>query len=84
MCRALLGLFGLLYLGALLLLISGTLGLFGSERDPLAGVFLIPLGLPWNLVIDRTPEPAWPYLAAAAPVLNLGLLWVVCKYMKKR
>ena len=43
----------------------GTFGLFGTERDPLAGVFLLPLGLPWVLAIDLFPEPLWPWLTVA-------------------
>jgi hypothetical protein len=68
-----------LYLGALALLAVGSLGLFGSERDPLAAVFLIPLGLPWNLFIDRLPEASHPWLAAAAPLLNILLLAAACR-----
>lgn len=70
------------YVVALFLLIVGTFGLFGQERDPLSGVFLIPLGLPWNLLIDRFAETAWPWLAAAAPAVNLGLLVVLCRFRR--
>ena len=44
-----------LYLVALGLFSVGTLGLLGSKRDPLFGVFLMPLGLPWNLLLDGLP-----------------------------
>jgi hypothetical protein len=84
MCRKFIWLFGLLYLGALALLLIGTFGLFGSERGPLAGVFLVPIGLPWNLLIDRLPEPLWPWLAAAAPAVNVALFWILCWYFKAR
>ena len=30
--------------------VIGFFGLFGSPRGPLAGVFLIPLGMPWILM----------------------------------
>ena len=51
---------GILYLTALALLLIGTFGLFGQERDPSAGVFLMPLGLPWVLWLDGFPEVALP------------------------
>lgn len=67
-CRTVTGIFLGLYLAALALRAIGSFGLFGQERDPLSGVFPLPLGLPWNLMLDRFPEALWPWLAAAAPV----------------
>jgi hypothetical protein len=64
-----------LYLGALGLFLVGTVGLFGSEPTPLAGVFLVPLGLPWTRFVDAFPEPLWPWLGAAAPLVNIALLY---------
>ena len=84
MCRYAVWLFAILYAGALALFAVGTFGLFGAEADPLAGVFLIPLGMPWNGLIDVTPEPLWPWLAAAAPMLNLAILWGVCRWFRQR
>ena len=69
---------------ALGLFAIGTLGLFGAERDPLSGVFLLPLGLPWNLFLDHTPDALRPWLAAAAPLLNLLILWVGCRLLHRR
>ena len=66
MCRILTWLFGLLYILALVLLLIGTFGMLGSEPDPLAGVYLVPIGLPWILLVDQMPEPLWPWLAAMA------------------
>jgi hypothetical protein len=63
----------------LVLLLIGTFGLFGEERDPLAGVFLMPLGLPWVLWLDPFPERAWPWLAGMAPLLNLAILTYLCR-----
>ena len=74
---------GVLYIVALALLLVGTFGLFGQERDPLSGVFLLPLGLPWNLLADSAPEPAWPWLAAASPLLNLLILITLCKASRR-
>lgn len=65
-------------------LIVGTFGLFGADRDPLSAVYLIPLGLPWNLLVDIFPEPAWPWLATAAPLINLILLWLLCRWRTAR
>lgn len=80
LCRWLIGVFALLYLAALGLLAVGTFGLFGAERDPLAAVFLLPLGLPWNRWLDSFPEAARPWLTMAAPLLNLLLAALVCRW----
>jgi len=72
--------FGMLYVFALAIFLIGTFGLFGQERDPLSGVFLIPLGLPWNRFIDVFPEALWPWLAAGAPAVNLLILLVLYTY----
>ena len=68
-------LFGALYLIALALFVIGTYGLFGSPSGPLAGVFLVPLGMPWNFFVDLLPEGLWPVAAAFTPVLNLCVIW---------
>jgi hypothetical protein len=68
-----------LYAIALVLLLFGTFGtfgLFGRERDPLAGVFLMPLGLRWNLIGDRIGF-AGAWLGILAPVINAAkLFWI--------
>lgn len=76
--------FSVLYALAVGLFIIGTFGLFGSPSGPLAGVFLVPLGLPWNLVLDVFPEPLWPALAALAPALNLIILVLICGWGARR
>jgi hypothetical protein len=83
-CRLLLGGFGLAYLMALVLLVIGTFGLFGNERDPLSGVFLLPLGLPWNLAAGRLPDGLLRVAGAVvAPLINLTLLFAVCRAFQK-
>jgi len=84
LCRFFVAVFALLYCGALALLFIGTFGLLGAERDPLSGVYLIPLGLPWNQTIDVFPDTTWPWLAAAAPALNLAILWLMCRRKKRQ
>jgi hypothetical protein len=79
-CRAGVRVFAVLYAAALAIFLIGSFGLFGQPRDPLAGAFLIPLGLPWNLAVDTAPEPLWPWLAAAAPTLNILLLVGLCRF----
>jgi hypothetical protein len=76
--------FAVAYVAALAIHLVGDFGLFAQPRDPLAGAFLIPLGLPWNLAVDRAPEPLWPWLAAAAPALDLLLLAGVCRSAEGR
>lgn len=83
-CRWGIRLFAVAYVAALAIYLIGVLGLFGQERDPLAGVFLMPLGLPWNRLVDHAPEPLWPWLTTAAPVLNLLLLCVGCRFGRNR
>lgn len=82
--RIALGGFALLYLVALGLYAIGSFGLFGSPQGPLAGVFLVPLGLPWNLMLDGAPEAALPWLGALAPLANLGLIAVLCRVLGRR
>ena len=79
-CRWLLAIFAVLYLLALTLLAIGSFGLFGSGRDPLSGVFLVLLGMPWTLLLGGLPEPLLPWVAALAPAINLLLLGVLCRW----
>ena len=80
LCKWVIRIVGVLYLVALALLLIGTFGLFGQERDPLAGVFLIPLGLPWMLWLEGLPNPVLPWLAALSPLLNIVILTLLCHY----
>jgi drug/metabolite transporter superfamily protein YnfA len=71
-----------LYTVALLLFLVGTFGLFGSTKDPLAGVFLVLLGLPWSKLVDLFPEPLWPWLGAASPLVTVALLYALQRYAR--
>lgn len=82
-CRLVTAIFAALYVVALVLFMVGTFGLFGQTRDPLSGVFLIPLGLPWNRMIDGFPEASWPWLASAAPMINIAILTIACRVFKR-
>jgi hypothetical protein len=73
-----------LNLAALFLFVVGSFGLFGSDSGPLAGVFLVPLGLPWNGFVDLFPEPFWPWLGAASPLVNVLLLYALHGYARHR
>lgn len=72
------GIFLALYILALVTLTIGTFGWFGQENDPLSAVFLMPLGLPWNLLADRAGLGS---LAGAvlAPGVNLAILGFLAK-----
>lgn len=83
-CKSVVAVFGLLYLAALALFVIGRFGLFGSPSGPLAGVFLVPLGMPWVPMIDVLPEPLWPWAAAGAPLVNLAILTVLCRVFSRR
>jgi hypothetical protein len=78
-CRLFLIGLSVLYALAAGLFIVGTYGLFGSPSAALAGVFLVPLGWPWNRMIDVFPEALWPTLAALAPAVNLIMLMLICR-----
>lgn len=69
----------MLYVAALALFVIGTFGLIGQEQDPLAGVFLVPLGLPWNLWLNGLPDAVRLWLAVLAPALNMFLLAALCR-----
>jgi len=76
--------FAILYGLALGLFIVGTFGLFGGPSGPLAGVFIVPLGLPWNRMLGVFPEALWPTLASLAPALNLVMLMLICRWVASR
>jgi hypothetical protein len=83
-CRFVVIVFAALYAAAFALFLVGTYGWLGSPRGPLAGVFLVPLGLPWVLWLDGLP-PGWiPPAGIAAPALNLLLLWGLCRRRSRR
>jgi len=67
-----------LYGFSVLLLLIGTLGWFGQEKDPLSAVFLLPMGLPWNIIADRLGIAGVASLVAA-PAINAGILYWLWK-----
>lgn len=83
-CSLVVIVFAILYALAFGLFIVGRFGLFGSPSGPLAGIFLMPLGLPWNRMLDVFPEPLWPTLAILAPALNLVILVLICRWAASR
>ena len=83
-CRGLLALLLLAYVGAILLWAAGTFGWFAAERDPLAGVFLIPLGVPWTYAAGFLPDGVIRIGGALlAPLVNLALLRELCRWTHK-
>lgn len=84
MCYLIVRIFALLYLLAVVILIIGTFGLMGQDQDPLSGVFLLPLGLPWALWLDGLSEPLKTWAGALAPLPNLLLLGVLCRLLGSR
>lgn len=79
LCRGVLMAFLVLYALALLLFVIGAFGLFGSPQGPLAGVFVVILGLPWASMLDAVPDPLRLWVAALAPALNAGILALLCR-----
>ena len=90
MCSAIKWSFAAAYTLALFLLAVGTLGWLGTERYLLAGIFLIPLGMPWTLFIGSIGKfdpfggvsPA--VLAMLAPAINLAILFSICSTLRRR
>ncbi len=70
-----------LYLAALALFLIGTFGWFGQDTGSLAGVYLIPLGLPWNLLADRLGI-AGVLPGVLAPAVNAGILFGLWQYRR--
>jgi hypothetical protein len=83
LCRSVVAIMTLLYLVALGLFVIGALGWFGQEPTPLAGVFLVPLGLPWNLWLDPLPEALRPWAAGLTPLLNISVVAVLCRVLRR-
>jgi hypothetical protein len=83
LCTVALVILGLLYLTALALFAIGTFGLFGSPKGPMAGIFLVPLGLPWIKMLDGVLATLRPWLAMATPLVNLCMLWVLCRLLRR-
>ncbi|MBW6419688.1 hypothetical protein [Celeribacter sp. PS-C1] len=77
-------LFAATYLFALAILVIGTLGLFGQEKDPLSGIFVVMLGAPWNRLADLFPPNVMPLVAALTPLVNLGILVSLARWAKRR
>ena len=83
-CKWIVRIFTVVYLLALALLLVGTFGLFGQERDPLAGVFLMPLGLPWVTFTGGLSEGLKPWAAVLAPALNLAIIGLLCRVLARQ
>lgn len=72
--RVLSWIFAAAYAAALVIYLVGAYGLFGVAHDPLSGIFLVPLGLPWNLLADLVPVRFNAVVGILAPMVNLGIL----------
>ena len=83
-CQWVVGSVGVLYLVALALLLIGTFGLFGQERDPLPGIFPIPLAMPWVSLLEGLSDSLKPWFAALSPLLNIVILAPACRYVGRR
>jgi hypothetical protein len=82
-CRIVVSAFVLAYAVALVALVVGVFGLFGAERDRLAAMFLVPLGMPWTFLVGRLPDAMRPVAAALTPLVNLALLVAVCRARRR-
>lgn len=83
LCHMLVRAFGLLYLAVLAMQGIAALGWFGFAPKPLAGVFLVVIGLPWTLAAAWFPDGLQPLVAALAPLVTLVLLWTHCHWPRR-
>lgn len=83
-CRWAVLVFAVAYAIALMLFLVGTFGLFGQDADPLSGVFLLPLGLPWNQFLGFFEGTARAVAAALAPLVNILILSLLCRLVPGR
>ena len=79
LCKIAIWVFVMLWAGATFIFATGTFGWLGQTKDPLSGVFLLPLSFPWVLAIEQVPETVRPLFAVLAPFLNLAILMVLCR-----
>lgn len=70
--------FAVLYCIALMLFAIGVFGWFGQDKDPLSATFLLPLGLPWNVLGDRLGISGVVSLVLT-PAINAGILFWLWK-----
>ena len=68
-----------LWVFAFAIFVVGTYGLLGQEKDPLSGVYLLPLGVPWVYLFDYFEDSIRPWATAFAPLLNITLLYWLCR-----
>lgn len=76
MWRWVIATYALICLVAIALLLAGTFGWFGVERDPLSGTFAIMLALPWSAILgDFGGGPAFGLIIVVAGMfINLGII----------
>lgn len=72
-------LFLVFYILALIVWIVGALGLFGFDPNPLSGILLVLLGLPWVHMVDFAPKRILPIASAISPIINLGIIFLLSK-----
>ena len=75
--------FGIAYAISLALFFIGLFGLFGQPKDPLSGIFVLVLGLPWVRLLDGTPETIRPWVGLLMPAVNLALLYITCRLLRR-
>ena len=68
---------------AIFVLLIGTFGWLGQEKDPLSGVFIVILGQPWIRFVEFLPERIWLFVSSLTPLINLGILWALSVYLRK-
>lgn len=85
--RAVMTVYALLALAALLLIPASSFGWFGIARDPLGRMFALILSLPWSPLLDPVlPDSMAGGVIAAATgmAVNVALPWRVARRLGRR
>ena len=83
-CRLLLGVGILLYVGAVALAYVGSKGLLGYAADPFWAIFLMLFGMPWNFAVSFGNLAGFPPVLGniavlITPLINLWILRKICR-----
>lgn len=82
-CKFVIGLLFFFYLIALGIFAVLKWGLFGVTTDPLAGLFLAPMGLPWNVLVDVESLNLRILIGVLSPMINLAIVYLLCRAFRR-
>ena len=87
-CGAVVGVYAVLCVLALLVVPLSAIGAFGIEPDPLAAVSAMLLALPWSLLLDLVASDDNMIvnlaLVALAMIINGAIMVGLCRFARNR